>query len=128
MVAFKQLAGVVFAVIFLSIVGAIYVSYTRNSAKADFERKAQELADIINILANKDNGTIEQFEINVPPDCELRFENNSVVAVVDGNPENHNVGVKVGEKFGENIIDLTITSRRVTLTLKRAENGVTISG
>jgi len=128
MVAFKQLAGVIFAVIFMSIVGAIYVSYSRGSAKSDFERKAQELAERIDILAGKDLGTKEFFDINVPPDCELRFEDNSVVAVVDGNPENHNVGVKVGVKVGENIIDLTITNGKVTLTLERVENGVMISG
>jgi hypothetical protein len=128
MVAFKQLAGVIFAIIFLSITGAIYVSYNRNSATSDFRRKAQDLADRIDILAGKDVGTKEFFGINVPPDCELRFEDNSVIAVVDGNPENHNVGVRVGMKVGENIIDLTITNSNVTLTLERVENGVTISG
>jgi hypothetical protein len=127
-VAFKQLAGVIFAVIFLAIVGAIYISYSRNSAKSDFERKSQELAERIDILAGKDLGTKEFFDINVPSGCELRFEDNSVVAVVDGNPENHNVMVRVGMKVGENITDLTITSRNVTLTLERVENGVMISG
>jgi len=127
-VAFKQLAGVIFAVIFMSIVGAIYVSYSRGSAKSEFERKAQDLAGQIDVLASKDVGTKEQFEINVPPDCELRFWDNSVVAVVDGNPENHNVRVRVGMKVGENIIHLIITTGKVTLTLERVENGVTISG
>ena len=126
-VALKQLAGVIFAVIFLSIVGTIYLSYSRGSVKSDFERKAQELADRIDILAGKDVGTKEFFDINVPPDCKLRFECNSVVAIVDGNPENHNVVVKVGAKVGDNIIDLTITSRMVTLALERVKNGVTIS-
>jgi len=117
-----RLAGVIFAVIFLSIVGAIYVSYTKNSAKADFESKAQELAERIDILAGKDLGTKEFFDINVPPDCELRFENNLVVAVVDGNPENHNVGVQVCDNRS------AITNGMVTLTLERTENGVTING
>ncbi|PIU13561.1 MAG: hypothetical protein COT21_01800, partial [Hadesarchaea archaeon CG08_land_8_20_14_0_20_51_8] len=76
MVAFKQLAGVIFAVIFMSIVGAIYVSYSRGSAKSDFERRAQGLADQIDILAGKDLGTKEFFDINVPPDCQLQFDNN----------------------------------------------------
>ena len=120
MVAFKQLAGVIFAVIFMSIVGAIYVSYSRGSAKSDFERKAQELAERIDILAGKDLGTKEFFDINVPPDCELQFEDNSVVAVVDGNPENHNVRVKV--------VGSAITNGKVTLTLERVENGVMVSG
>jgi hypothetical protein len=121
-VAFKQLAGVIFAVIFMAIVGAIYVSYNRGSAKSDFEHKAQELAERIDILAGKDLGTKEFFDINVPPDCELRFEDNSIVAVVDGNPENYNVGVKVTYN------GFAITDMKVTLTLERVENGVTISG
>ncbi len=119
MVAFKQLAGVIFAVIFLAIVGAIYVSYTRNSAKSDFERKAQELAERIDILAGKDLGTKEFFDINVPPDCELRFEDRSVMVFVDErNTENHSVM--------ENIFGSAITNGEVTLTLERVENGVTI--
>jgi len=120
MVAFKQLAGVIFAVIFMSIVGAIYVGYSRGSAKSEFERRAQGLADQIDILASKDVGTKELFEIDVPPGCELQFENNNIVVVVDGNPENHNVGIKV--------IGSTITNRKVTLTLERTENGVMVSG
>jgi len=121
MVAFKQLAGVIFAVIFLSIVGAIYLGYSRSSAKSEFERKAQDLAGQIDVLASKDVGTKEQFEINVPSDCELRFEDNSIVVFVDGrNTENHNIGVNV---FGS-----TITGRKVMLTLERVENGVMVSG
>jgi hypothetical protein len=127
MVAFKQLSGVIFAAIFLSIVGAIYLGYSRGSAKSEFERRAQELAEQINILAEKDMGTKEFFTINVPADCELRFEDNSVVAIVDGNLENHGVRVKVGVKVGENIIDLKITSRNVVLTLERTKNGVSVS-
>ena len=68
-------------------------------------------------------GTKEFFDINVPPDCELRFADNSVVAVVDGNPENHNVGVKVVVPY-----DSAITNGKVTLTLERVENGVMVSG
>ena len=121
MVALKQLAGVIFAAMFLSIVGAIYVGYSRGSAKSEFERKAQDLAGRIDILANKDVGTKEQFEINVPPDCELRFWDRSIIVFVDGrNTENHNV---VQNVFGENI-----TNRNVTLMLERTENGVIVSG
>jgi len=120
-VAFKQLAGVVFAVIFLSIVGTIYVSYSRGSAKSDFERKAQELAERIDVLASKDVGTKEFFDINVPPDCELQFDDRSVMVFVDGrNTENHSVM--------ENVFGSAITNGMVTLTLERVENGVTISG
>jgi hypothetical protein len=75
-------------------------------------------------LANKDNGTIEQFEINVPPYCKLQFEDRSVVVFVDGrNTENHNVGVKVRTFDGS-----PITNGKVTLTLKRTEDEVTING
>jgi len=118
-VAFKQLAGVIFAVIFMSIVGAIYVSYSRGSAKSDFERRAQGLADQIDILAGKDLGTKEFFDINVPPDCQLQFDNNSVV-VVDDQRKTHDVEI--------NVTGSMITNRKVTLTLERVENGVIISG
>lgn len=120
MVALKQLAGIIFAAMFLSIAGAIYLSYSRGSAKSDFERKAQELAGRIDILADKDAGTKEQFEINVPPGCELRFEDNSVVVVVDGQTKTHQVGV--------NVTGSAITAREVVLTLERVKNGVMISG
>lgn len=120
MVALKQLAGVIFAVIFMSIAGAIYISYSRSSAKSDFERKAQELAERIDILAGKDPGTVELFEINVPSDCELRFEDNSIVVVVDGQTKTHDVLL--------NVVGSAITDRKVTLTLERTENGVTVSG
>ena len=119
-VALKQLAGVIFAAMFLSIAGAVYLNYVRGSAKSDFEREAQNLAERIDILAGKDEGTKEFFEINVPPGCELRFEDNSVVAVVDDQTKIHNVVV--------NVVGSTITDKKVTLTLERVENGVTVSG
>ena len=66
-------------------------------------------------------GTKEFFGINVPPDCELQFEDRSVIVFVDErNTENHSVI--------ENVFGSTITNGMVTLTLERVENGVTISG
>ncbi len=120
MVALKQLASIIFAAMFLSIAGAIYIGYSRGSAKSEFERRAQSLAEQIDILADKDQGTIEFFQINVPPGCELRFEDNSVVVVVDGQTKTHSTRV--------NVTGPAIAAREVTLTLERVENGVTISG
>jgi hypothetical protein len=120
LVAFKQLAGVIFAVIFMSIVGAIYVGYSRGSAKSNFEHDAENLAQQIRLLADQSENTTWIFNIDVPADCELQFENKSVVAIVDNVHKYHDVGI--------NVDGPTISGRRVGLTLRRTENGVTIIG
>jgi hypothetical protein len=119
-VAFKQLAGVVFAVIFLSIVGTIYVSYSRGSAKSDFERDAESLAQQIRLLVDYSENTTWIFNIDVPADCELQFENKSVVAIIDNVHKYHDVGISV--------VGPTISGRKIGLTLERRENEVRVSG
>jgi hypothetical protein len=119
-VALKQLAGVIFAAMFLSIVGAIYLSYSRGSAKSNFERDAESLAQQIRLLVDHSENTTWIFNIDVPADCKLQFENKSVVAIVDNVHKYHDVGISVDGP--------TISGRRVGLTLQRTENGVTISG
>jgi hypothetical protein len=123
MVAFKQLAGVIFAVMFLAIVGAIYISYSRNSAKSDFERDSESLAQQIRLLVDYSENTTWIFNIDVPADCELQFENKSVVAIVDNVHKYHDVGISVDAK-----LTTPISGRKARLTLKRTENGVTING
>ncbi len=120
MVAFKQLAGIVFAVIFLGIFAGLYLSYREGSAEAAFERDVKGLAQRIRLLADKDIGAQEFFNINVPAGCELRFEGNAVVAVINGVPKNFAAGISVS--------GATFAAREVKLTLKRVEGGVMVSG
>jgi hypothetical protein len=120
MVALKQLSGVIFAAIFLSIVGAIYLGYTRGSAKSKFERDVESLAQQIRLLADHSENTVWNFDIDVPPDCVLQFENRSVVATIDNVHKYHDVGISVDGPM--------ISGRRASLTLERVENGVSVSG
>ena len=119
MVAFKMLASVIFASIFLTAVGAIYVNYGRGAELSDFERDAEELAGRIGALAKKDVGTIEFFEINVPAGCELRFQDNQVLALVEGQQKAHDAGITItGPEF---------VAGRITLRVERVSGGVEVN-
>ena len=119
MVALKQLAGIIFAVIFLSIVGAIYINYSRGSAKSNFEHDAESLAQQICLLADQSENTMWIFNIDVPADCGLQFDNKFVVVIVDNVYTYHDVGISVDGPM--------VSGRQVELTLRRTGNGVTIS-
>jgi len=120
MEVFKQIAAVVFAVLFLGIFAGIYSHYRSGSAEAAFERDAEELAQHIRLLADKDVGSQDFFDIDVPSNCQLSFEDNSVVALVNTVPKTFDAGVLV---FGDNV-----SNRKVHLTLERVENGVSVYG
>ena len=119
MTSLQLLASVIFAAIFATIFASLYINYRASVELNAFERGAEDLADRIRSLAYQDEGTINQFAIVVPKNCELRFENQNVVAVIGTNTRYHDIGVEV--------IGPTITNQKVTLTLKRTEYGVVIS-
>jgi len=119
MVALRTLASVIFAAIFLSIFASLYLQYQSGSAEANFRRQAEQLAQQVNLLADQDAGASFPFDIVVPPNCELRFEENSVVIMIGGVQENFDAGIAVsGPALG---------GQQIRLTIERAENGVMIS-
>ena len=120
MVAIKLIASVTFAAVLLAIFASLYASYQSGTAIEAFERDAEVLAQRIRLMADQDVGTQDIFEISVPPGCELRFEDNAVVAVINQVPENFDAGIAVsGPSF---------SNQRAQLTLKRVKNGVEIYG
>lgn len=120
MEVFKQIAAVVFAVLFLGIFAGIYSHYRSGSAEAAFERDAEGLAQRIRLLADKDVGSKDYFDIDVPSNCQLSFEDNSIIAHVNNVPKTFDAGVPVS---GDNV-----SNRKVHLTLGRVENGVSVYG
>lgn len=120
MIAVKQLAEVILAAAFVAIFAGLYLTYQGGSAIAAFERDAEQLAQLISLLSTQDNGTQNVFSIEVPAGCELRFEDNAIIVVINNVPENFDVGVSVSGP--------TFTNQKIKLTLHRVENGVEISG
>ncbi len=119
MVALRTLASVIFAAIFLSIFASLYLQYQSGSAEANFRRQAEQLAQQINLLSEQDPGAQVLFDIVVPSNCELRFEENSVVIVIGGVQENFDAGITISGP--------TLSGQQVGLTLQRTENGVAVS-
>ncbi len=120
MEVFKQIAAVVFAVLFLGIFAGIYSSYRSSSAKADFERNAEELADQIRLLALQGRGNFCQFPIDIPENCSLAFVGENVVATIGNNVKNYPTTIAV--------VGPTFTNQKITLKLERTENEVVASG
>jgi len=119
MVALRTLTSVIFAAIFLSIFASLYMQYQSGSAEANFRRRAEQLAQQMNLLAYQDVGASFSFDIVVPPNCELRFEDNSVVIVIGEVQENFDAGTVVSGP--------ALSGQQIRLTIERAENGVAVS-
>jgi len=119
MVALRTLASVIFAAIFLSIFASLYLQYQSGSAEANFRRQAEQLAQQMNLLADQDVGASFPFDIAVPSNCELRFEENSVVIVIEEVQKNFDAGIAVSGP--------TLSGQQIRLTIERVENGVAVS-
>lgn len=116
----RLLASVIFASIFCAMFVVLYSTYSSESAEAKFEREAGQLAELIETLADQDPGSAMQFTITVPQNCQLRFENKFVVALIREKIGRYDTSVALtGPLFG---------SGRVKLTLERTSEGVEISG
>lgn len=120
MVAFRLLAGIIFAAIFCTMFVGMYGTYREENAKLVSRREAEELAKRIKTLADQDSGTRTFFTITVPSNCELRFENRALVVIIDKNVGTHDVGVQVTGP--------SISGRQAKLTLERTGEGVIVSG
>lgn len=119
MVALRTLASVIFAAIFLSIFASLYLQYQSGSAEANFRRQAEQLAQQVKLLADQDVGTSFPFDIMVPSNCELLFEENSVVIVIGEVEENFDTGIAISGP--------ALSGRQIRLTVERVENGVAAS-
>lgn len=119
MVALRTLASVIFATIFLSIFAALYLQYQSGSAETVFRQQAEQLAQQVKLLADQDAGASFLFDIVVPQNCELRFEENLVVIVVGQTQENLDAGVAVSGP--------TLSGQQARLALQRTEDGVIAS-
>jgi len=119
MVALRTIASVIFAAIFLSIFASLYLQYQSGSAEANFRRQAEQLAQQVRLLADQDMGASFLFDIVVPSNCELRFEENSVVIVIGEVQENFDAGIAVSGP--------ALSGEQIRLMIERTENGVVIS-
>lgn len=115
----NYIAYVIFAVLFISIGFAIYTQYQQGAAEQEFRLKAEELAGQINEVGNMSVGSSLNFEIYVPPNCELRFMDNAVVIGIGGWSNNFPADVPVsGPSF---------TNQKLNLKLERTDNGVDVT-
>lgn len=114
--ALKLLAGIVLASILMGTFVALQTNLGRSNEIRTFKNKSRELTEIINGLS--DPGSQKPFEITIPEDCELRFENKSVVAVISGDRESHDTDL--------NIEGETLSPGHYNLQLVRTEEGVKI--
>ncbi len=119
MVALRTLASVILATIFLSIFAVLYLQYQSGSAEAVFRHQAEQLAHQVKLLADQDAGASLPFDIAVPTNCELRFEENLVMILVGQTQENFDTGIVVSGP--------TLSGQQARLALKRTKNGVEVS-
>ena len=117
--AINYIAYVIFAVLFVSIAFAIYIQYQQGAAEQEFGLKAEELSERIEALGNQSAGTVDYFDISVPPNCELRFADNAVVISIGSGSDNFSVGLPVSGP--------TFSNQRLNLRLERTGNGVNVS-
>jgi hypothetical protein len=117
----NYIAYVIFAVLFLSIALAMYAQYQQGAAEQDFRSKAEGLAVEIGQLGNMSVGSVQNFDISVPQNCELHFvENENIVGIVIGSwSENFPVGIPVSGPH--------LSNQRLSLRLERMDNEVTVS-
>ena len=119
--ALNYLAMVIFVVLFLGIGFAIYSDYQRGALEREFEAKAQDLAERVNLMGAQDVGATDYLEIYVPPNCQLSFSDNAVLVRIGGSSRSFPVSVSVQEPvpvFG---------NQRVNLVIQRTPAGVSLS-
>ena len=117
--ALSYIAAVIFAVFFIGVGFALYSEYQRGAAERDFVYRAGLLAERIDALGAQSSGAVDYFGISIPSNCELRFTDNVVTAVVGEHLENFRVGFPVSGP--------TFTNQKLNLKLERTENGVDVS-
>lgn len=106
------------ASIFLGVFVGLYSGFLKGRERTEFTRDAEQLAQRVQFLAAQDTGAQQPFDIAVPGGCELKFENQSVIAVTNGS---HSYGA------GINVVGGNLGSGSYHLMLKRSENGVEIN-
>lgn len=117
--ALKLLAAIVLASIFMGIFVAIQGNWGRSNEIITFKNKSSKLAKTIGFLKDVDVGSKQFFQITVPEECGLRFENKKVIAVISG--VSHTYSTKI-ELEGENL-----QPDSYDLKLLRTENGVSVN-
>jgi hypothetical protein len=120
MVALKLIAGVILASIFLATFAALYQTYLSGRAKIEFKRATEQLAETARALLVQDEGAQVFFELEVPENCELRFENTLIIAIAGEE--------KLTYKLGAPVTGPTLKNQRAKLILKRTGEGVEVIG
>jgi len=117
----NYIAYVIFAVLFLSIALAMCAQYQQGAAEQKFRSNAEELAGKIELLGNGILAEPVYFEISVPRNWTLSFDNlnNLVVISIGGWSENFEVGVPVSGQ--------TFTEGKLNLILVRTEDWVVVT-
>lgn len=114
----KLLAGIILASIFLGIFLGIKAKFDRSNELSEFKGSAEGIAVIAESLSAQAPGAKMPVNITVPEECELRFENKSVVTVING-AHSYYVGVVVNGP--------TLTQGSYHLELTRTNNGIEVN-
>ena len=117
--ALNYLAMVIFVVLFLGIGFAIYSDYQRGALEREFEAKAQDLAERVNLMGAQDVGATDYLEIYVPPNCRLSFADNTILANIGSSSRGFTVTLPVSGPI--------LSNQRVKLVLRRTAAGVSLS-
>jgi hypothetical protein len=120
MVALKLIAGVILASVFLATFAALYQTYLSGGAKIEFKRASEQLAETARALLVQDKGAQVFFELEVPENCELRFENTLIIAIAGEEKLTYDLRAPVTGP--------TLKNQRAKLTLKRTGDGVEVIG
>ena len=120
MTSLQLLASVIFAAIFATVFSSLYISYRAGAELDAFERGVEDLANRIRLLANQDTGAVDYFgSMNIPKNCELRFQDKNVIAVVRGSQKSYSTGITVSGP--------TLSGWSGQLKLERMENNIKVS-
>ena len=120
MTSLQLLVSVIFAAIFVTVFASIYINYRAGAELDAFERGVEDLANRIRLLANQDTGAVDYFgSMNIPKNCELRFQGKNVIAVVGDSQKSYSTGITVSGP--------TLSGWSGQLKLERMENDIKVS-
>lgn len=117
--ALKLLAGIVLASLFMGIFVGVKGKYDRSREITQFKNSAKEMASKIELLGEQEPPAQVPYEIVIPEECQIKFENENVIAVITNTPNSYPTGIKI---IGENL-----SPGSHNLKLLRTSEGVEIS-
>lgn len=77
----KFLAGIILALILIGTALQLKGKITKSTEIEELKNDTKELAEIANSLSSQEKGSQKPYRLQIPADCKIMFENNSVKMV-----------------------------------------------